>query len=328
MFRTLYNQARILYRLEPVTGLLIKSGRESFDPTRPEMEFIRTRVEVVHNGRRDVHATPFVPGSSLKGVVRSHAERILRALEIEACDITRKDEDCRSRWKEEAGEQERKMPYKEHCYACRTFGDTELAGRVRLTDAYPWKPGAAAEERGQGVQQVQIEQRPGVKIDRRTGTSARGALFELEVVTAGSFYGEIFLRNYQLWQLALLALVLRDMDEGFQRVGAMKSRGLGRVKVRIEELAIQQQGPLVGPDPRELRGVGAVSTIRTSYGLTEGDAVAAPDGLQSRGEGILRVVFTPIGDNVHGVWEDLASLLIDPEGSPWRRFLETARRVT
>lgn len=220
------------------------------------------------------------------------------------------------------------MPYSEHCYACRTFGSTELAGRVRFTDAYPWQPGATANERGHGVSQVIVEQRPGVKIDRRKGTTAGGALFELEVVTAGSFYGEIFLYNYQLWQLALLALVLRDIDGGFQRLGAMKSRGLGWVKVKIEELMIQQQGPLGGPDHRELRGVGAVSSIGTGYGLAEGDAVPAPAGLKSRGDGMLRVTFTPIGDNVHAVWEDLARLLIDPEGSPWRRFLERARRVT
>lgn len=307
MFTVLYNQARLLYRLEPVTGLLIKSGKESFDPTRPDMEFIRTWVEV--GGQ--VREVPFLPGSSLKGVIRSHAERILRTLGLPCCDITR--EAC------VAGKEDKNPPYGQHCLACRTFGYTTLSSRMRFADAFPWKPDAGSADRDAGFGGIHTEQRPGVKIDRRLGTAAQGAFYEVEVITSGCFFGEITLRNYQLWQLGLLALVLRDINEGHQRVGAMKSRGLGRVKMTVEECRIEQLGALAKPDQAKIRGVGAVESLIASYDLVGKDVLDRLDGLRDSGDGLLRQVFVPDGIDAQTAWERIAEKVIG--GEHWRLLL-------
>ena len=306
MFSVLYNQARILYKLEPVAGLLIKSGGDSFDATRPEMEFIRTWAEV--NGQ--VKEVPFLPGSSIKGVIRSHTERILRTLGLIKCDITRDRQACIQ------GKDDPR--YHDHCLACRTFGSTSLASRMRFTDALPWKPYSDGADREAGVQQMHTEQRPGVKIDRRLGTAARRALYEVEVLTEGSFFGEIVVRNYQLWQLALLALVFRDINEGHQRVGAMKSRGLGRVQMAVEEFHIEQFGSLAEPDSMQIRGVGAVEEIVETYDLALDDAIAKPDCIKQEND-VLRQRLLPDGVNAQTAWQRLAETIISSEH--WQRLL-------
>ena len=164
-----------------------------------------------------------------------------------------------------------------------------------------------------------MEQRPGVKIDRRTGTAAREALYEVEVVTSGSFFGEMTIRNYQLWQVGLLALVFRDINEGFQRVGAMKSRGLGRVKMTVEELRIEQFGSLSKPDPQEVRGIGAVVSLE-DYDLVEEDAIPKPENLKDLGDGTIRQVFVPDGVEAQALWERIAERVIKSEH--WKHLLK------
>ena len=72
MHKRLVNQCTIDFSLIPCSPILIKSGREGADPTKPDMEF----VETYHGGGRSV----YLPGSSLKGAIRAHAERIVRTV--------------------------------------------------------------------------------------------------------------------------------------------------------------------------------------------------------------------------------------------------------
>ncbi|MEM2913993.1 MAG: CRISPR-associated RAMP protein Csx7 [Candidatus Bathyarchaeia archaeon] len=313
MFSALHNQAKFTYRLEPITGLLIKSGKESFDPTRPEMEFIRTWADL--GGQ--IKEVPFLPGGSIKGIVRSHAERILRTLNLRCCDITQKNGACVS------GKEDKKPPYKEHCFACRTFGYTTLASRVRFTDAYPWRLNDSGAEREEKFKQVHTEQRPGVKIDRRLGTAAKGALYDIEIVTSGNFFGEFTMRNYQFWQMALLALVLRDINEGHQRVGAMKSRGLGRVKIVIEDFKFEQYGVLANIDG-QIRGIGGVKDIIGPYDLVLDDAVIKPDSFKKEYVDTVRQVFVPNGVDAQIAWEQLAEAIVG--SNHWQLFIQRKER--
>ncbi len=60
MHKRLLNEAILSIAIEPHGPILIKAGDKGADPTLPDMEFVRT------NG------TPYLPGSSLKGVIRAH----------------------------------------------------------------------------------------------------------------------------------------------------------------------------------------------------------------------------------------------------------------
>lgn len=78
-----------------------------------------------------------------------------------------------------------------------------------------------------------LEIRDGVAIDRLTGGAAGGAKYDLEVLTRGEFGTTLDIRNFERWQLGLIALVLRDMEQGLVRVGFGKSRGMGRFRAKI-----------------------------------------------------------------------------------------------
>ncbi len=302
MFKQIYNRVRIGFVVEPVTPVLIRSGGSSLDPNRPDMEFVRVKTVFGE--------APYLPGSSLKGVIRSHAERILRSIGYHCCEVGR--DVC-------------KKEQKENCFACRIFGSMSTASRMRISDAYPWPMGATQEQVRDMVvnidKYVPTESRTSVRIDRRKGTAAGTALFEAEAVTGGSFCGEFTLTNYQLWQLALIALVIRDIDAGFQRIGSSKSRGFGRVTVSVSSFEIHQYGPLVSGG-RQLCGTGILDEqTRSKYGLIGDDAVAINGITTTLAEesipGLMEVLKSGKGANTE--WPQMIELIL--QSSHWQRLL-------
>lgn len=76
MHKAVFLEGSITFALQPDGPMLIKAGESGGgDPTLPDMEFVRT----YRNGEKQV----YLPGSSLKGVVRAHCERICRTLDSE-----------------------------------------------------------------------------------------------------------------------------------------------------------------------------------------------------------------------------------------------------
>lgn len=218
MFAKLTNEARIKFILRPRTPIFIKDARDGgFDPTVADMQFIR--------GYKNGERVPVIPGSSLKGVIRSHAERILRTYDEKwACNSTQSQ--CRPDRKQPA-----KKRYDDSCYACRLFGNTGIASRFYCEDAYPVNPSA-----------VVLTGRPHVAINRITGAAASGALFSVEALEEGDFLVEMGLKNFNHWQLYLIALVLKDMEDGFLPIGGQTSRGYGRVRVVDAKVTLRQYG--------------------------------------------------------------------------------------
>jgi len=233
MHKRLLNEAILDFTIAPEGPILIKAGDTGADPTRPDMEFVRTW----HNGERMV----YLPGPSLKGVIRSHCERITRTVsEGRSCNPVVKEESC-------VGQNSLKQEHdgthvhSRSCFICQMFGNTVLAGRVRTKDAYPVNP-----------DDVRTEERNGVAIDRVFGSVAVGP-FQMEVVTAGEFETRIAIRNFTIAQLGLLALALRDLKLGRVGVGFGKSRGLGHVTLEWGTLTVRYMRP--PEDRRRLDGV-------------------------------------------------------------------------
>ena len=239
MLKKIVNEAFCTLRITTTGPLLVKSGHASV--SGPDM----TPVLTWRNGKQEV----FIPGSSLKGVFRSHIEKIVCSLKphvvcypFELNDTTREKiadmkqlqsdflESCGGIFNQYAkrNEEDRRrleertdLVYAASCPTCRLFGSTGFIGRIAIGDAY-----LASE-------QIK-EQRDGVGIDRLTGGASHGAKFELEVVSAGvSFETDIHLRNFEIWQLGALFVVLQDMADELIRLGSGRSRGLGQVKAEI-----------------------------------------------------------------------------------------------
>ncbi len=266
MHKRRLNELTLHAVLEPAGPLLIKSGRESgADPTLPDMNFVRTN----HPDHKD-QRTIYLPGSSLKGAIRSHVERIIRTVRGEnreiCCDPLSRDSCDRrlSRMKIQSTAHE----YRELCLACRIFGHTVHASHFISADAYPTEP----------INELPVRQ--GVAINRFSGGVGFGP-FEMETAVSGLFQLRLALQNFEVWQVGLLALAMRDMSEGRLLLGFGKSRGFGKVTMIFTHLEIAYPGRFGNFDPTaKILGMGALaSDLEKDYGLVgSGDAYDLPAG--------------------------------------------------
>ncbi|MGC8838604.1 MAG: RAMP superfamily CRISPR-associated protein [Anaerolineae bacterium] len=279
MHKTRYNALRLTLHLSPRGPLLIKAGGVSADPALPDMQFVRTS----HPQKSEI---VYIPGSSLKGVVRGFVEKALRTLGDEqswkwACPTFPDDQSsCAKRLEKEENSA---TVYKRSCGACRTFGHTRLKGRVSFTDLFP-------------VDKVRTEIRYGVAISRLSHAVAHGP-FEMEVAVSGTFEGHLVLENFEIWQLGLLALALESMDQGLIKVGFGKNRGFGEVAVSVQEAWLDEVAP--GADAAVWRGLASFldEEDRKAYGLFLPEKIAnmpQPERVETAGF-YLRRVYNPKG---------------------------------
>lgn len=267
MHAYLYNEAIFDLSIRPRTPLLIKSGRsgeEALDPTLPDMSFVRMR----RPGQSEEEV--YIPGSSLRGVVRSHAEKLLRSIaESSACDPTQTGggNGRKACFANQSNTIDVQGPeaYRKSCYACRLFGNTALAGRTRVGDLYLSPEQAPL-----------LARRYGVAIDRVTGAVAQGP-FEIEILTDARFLGRLTLRNFTLGQLGLLAAALLDLGDGLVPMGYGKSRGLGRVAIEFQSVQIRTLREPNGA----IWGLGALAreADRQAYELPQADKERLPVAL-------------------------------------------------
>lgn len=270
MHKARYNLLRLNIEVSPAGPLLIKSGGFSTDPSPPDMQFVRT-------SRARMVESLFIPGSSMKGVVRSFVEKALRTIDDRsswrwACPTferkTGEDQvpNCAQQMKGDSGEKkERKNKelaswdiYKGSCGACKLFGSTLLRGRLAFTDMLPTE----------GVE-IGTETRYGVAISRLSHAVAQGP-FEMEVAVSGSFSGQVILENYEIWQMGVLASALESMNHGQLTLGFGKNRGFGQIRVSINDASVEEIAPV--NDKRRLRGLGSFvrdDKEREMYGLSE-----------------------------------------------------------
>ncbi|MBZ8181456.1 RAMP superfamily CRISPR-associated protein [Oscillatoria salina] len=310
MHKRLVNYCKIEFTLTPLTPILIKSGKEGADPTKPDMEF----VETYHPGGRSV----YLPGSSLKGAIRAHAERIVRTVGKD-----KRPKDPQELWAndplyDDYKYLEKKEPpdvYRLSSFTDRMFGNTAIASRIRIKDAYPVD-----------VKKLKLSERNGVAIDRMFGSVAVGP-FNYEVCTAGEFKTEIHLKNFTLAQLGLIGLVLRDLNEGWFGIGFAKSRGLGLVEVQLNSAVVQYPGCEIKDDEicllggtkkwsnTKLLGVGAFLEIdeANSYGFPTNEEEETP----------IAATDMDLGFGVQLIWQGEVQVkdLFNRSVKAWRRKL-------
>ncbi len=235
MHKRLVNHCTITLTLTPQGPILIKAGKAGADPTKPDMEF----VETYYQGTKSI----YLPGSSLKGAIRAHAERIVRTVGSDSPPASGNRlwaNDPLNDGRVYLQKQLAPDVYQLSCFTDQLFGSTEIASRLRIEDAYPVDP-----------QTIKLEERNGVAIDRVFGSVAVGP-FNYQVCTAGEFKTKIHLKNFTLAQLGLLGLVLRDLNEGWFGLGFAKSRGMGTVAVNLEQAIVQYPGCCLDQDNRQI----------------------------------------------------------------------------
>jgi CRISPR-associated RAMP protein (TIGR02581 family) len=232
------------------TGLHIGAGG-SGDP-------LATDAPVVRNAGN----FPFIPGSSLKGVIRSAAESLLRGAEqargsrgtLWSCDqvgnhgcvsheAIKEIRDRHERTESGRTEVDERAVAEEiwsaSCPVCRLFGSLALASRVRFPDL-PLLGEAPL-----------TEIRNGVGIDRDKELAASGVLYDFEAVPPETRFGlTVIADNADDWEVGLILFLFEELSNGSLAIGGKTSRGLGQVRVdwqRILETTINGPGSTSNP---------------------------------------------------------------------------------
>ena len=195
----------LLFRL-PVTiigPLRIGTGNKPEPGSREPLRLLRTRAG----------GPPVVPGTAIKGLLRSRAEFILRSVNGESAACL--PGTCGD------------------CWTCQVFGygggaDTDaraVGGRaaIRFADAVVASPTEVT--------------RAHIAIDRFTGGVLDGALYTVEALEDGTFTIEAELlpgpagESRRAEIAAVLRLALEDLNDGIIGMGAATTRGYGSVRV-------------------------------------------------------------------------------------------------
>lgn len=223
---------------------------------------------------------PVLPGSSVKGVLRSQAERIARTLatvsasregagsrtdrfasRCPACDplagepasgLASCDVLLKTRLASDAEADDAHL-----CLACRLFGSVRRGSRLRVEDAHL---------RGEPKHKLQDF----LAIDRFTGGGADRLKFDASVLWQPTFRIRIFLENPLDWELGWLLLATRDVAQGLTPVGFGGAKGFGCVNDAAWTLRIgyldpsDRPGGLPLPATSEIDGLYSVTAIHST----------------------------------------------------------------
>ena len=161
----------------------------------------------------------YIPASTLKGIWRHACEAIARGQAKEVCNSPRAESMCAEQHAHK------------HCIICQIFGSPRLESRIFINDLM-MKTDVAVES---------TEIRNGVTINRSRRVAEDERLYFTETSLANfgiEFSGDVTIgREVTADQLDLLHAGLKYI----QAIGTGKSRGLGWLKIKQEELSLQPQ---------------------------------------------------------------------------------------
>lgn len=189
----------------------------------------------------------YIPASTLKGALRRAAESVFEAVGVTCCSAA---EPCAQR---ESVKQAKGAVgiYRALCPICRLFGSHVLRSHLIVTDCFPAEP-------------------------RQTTVKHQG----VDVLMDGEFYGMLGLRNFERWQLGLLALLVSRLNVSDVQLGAQRSSGMGCVQLSYGRLTLVYPGV----DParyaelqRNVQGIGQFVPPANPYRFTKPDSGAIPD---------------------------------------------------
>ncbi len=179
--------------------------------------------------------TPFIPGSSFKGALRSTIEKLVSSLPedlgLRSCGLPTDEntnEPCPTSHQKQIADERRNDPNngetllaqarEQLCHTCQLFGSPFAAARITLNDLY------LINDEWCGTTQI----RDGVAIDRDSETAKPGLKYDFEVVPATTVFAmRLVLENATEEDLQLISIGLSEFVNGFGGVGGLRSRGLG-----------------------------------------------------------------------------------------------------
>ncbi|MEM0235133.1 RAMP superfamily CRISPR-associated protein [Thermofilum sp.] len=166
-----------------------------------------------------VNGSPCIPGSSLKGALRSLAESLAKSKGIAVHDP----------WDDDAAKKEEEGG--DFCAICGIFGNTRLSSHVRIYDSTPKDP-----------RETKTFYKYGIAIDRDFGSvrSGLGPFVEEFVEPGVKWHFRMDILNIEVLpepkegdlRASIIKELLKMMREPGLQVGARKSVGAGLIKLK------------------------------------------------------------------------------------------------
>jgi len=218
-FEKFQNRVVIKAQLVAQTPIFIGARADSFKPDAVNGSCVK-----------DVYGVPYIPGSSLKGVLRAFLSNVL-AEPIKSIV----NEDFEGKQKREAYGTPKELAdaiYAASTRVERLFGSQVMSGKVKIADAMPIE------------NQIATEVRNGVAIDRDTHTALSGALFDTEVVPSGTAFNFMAsAENLTSAEADDFGNLMEYFAEGNITVGGRSRAGLGSVEIRDAVVTIHRAVP-------------------------------------------------------------------------------------
>lgn len=222
MFDIFRSRLELSGTLTTVTAIRVGVGR-STEPTDPDVPVIK-----------DALGRPLIPGASFKGALRSRLESFLRGIDphfaIDPSELTDSSWINRVKGIKEQHTNDEALTQallQSTDRISKLFGSPWLAGKFQVRDLTV-KPET-------WFDQYQI--RDGVSIDRDTDTAADGRKYDFQVVPAGvEFEFRTIIENAEPSELGLLMIGLTQFENEMIPLGGGRSRGLGVVKLQLDEM--------------------------------------------------------------------------------------------
>lgn len=176
-----------------------------------------------------IGGVPVIPGSSIKGALRSITESIFSESGVDVCipEASIPKQIKQRRTVDEYARDLGRLPPCNHskghvCPICDIFGAASLSGRAMFFDAQP--------------ESIIVPiKRTHVAIRRDTNAQSEGSLMEIEAVDKGAiFLGKIRIINAEDWQIGSILRALEILK--LMGLGAKKTAGYGEIDTFTKEI--------------------------------------------------------------------------------------------
>ncbi|MBE9138828.1 CRISPR-associated RAMP protein [Nodosilinea sp. LEGE 07088] len=208
------------------TALRISQGR-STEPIGADLPVVK-----------DSLGKPLIPGSSFKGALRSRLEGFLRGVVGDNRKLVGNPA-IEEEWSLTANEINllKEQHSNDAALTAAILAETDLVSKLFGS---PWVSSKFQVRDLTVLPDTwfgQYQERDGVSIDRDTETAADGKLYDFQVVPAGTpFEFKAVVENAEEWELGLLMIGLHQFESEQIPLGGARSRGLGVVKLQLDEM--------------------------------------------------------------------------------------------
>jgi len=203
-FDKLKSLVKISGKVVNLTPLRVGMGGEPLLGATVDNTFLRVR--------RDGEETPYIPGSTLKGVLRNYFEQLARS----------KYPDLHDPWNREKIDKEAEEA--DFCVICGTFGSTSIASHIKVFDAYPTSKVTTNIKTSVGIDREFQGARPGILYTEEFVEPSYEWSFKMDIINI------VFPKGSDERSLSLTE-TLRALKLGLLNFGARKSVGFGQIQL-------------------------------------------------------------------------------------------------